>query len=953
MAQPTQEFPPWLAPSAVVITDAQGVPVATSTTIIYLPPTYFGPSIPLGSLYIFGGSSEPPTVILPSPTPQTITTTLGPPVTTTATSSSTTILTTTATPTTSVSISTSASASISSSVTVSSTSATPTTASVSSTTSSSSSSVSASSVSVSTTSSAASLTSTTASLSSSVSPSGSITSPAPSSSVSAPPLPTPATGLTKGQLVGVIVASILGLIFLFVLALFLFLCLKGRRNRRQFTTLIPIDDDYFIVPPGSRLPGEGSPRHSGEEADPFLQHSSSTAAALAAGGAAMTQVPGPSTSRGVPRVPPPPVATTGSNSSASTNSNASGFGELIPRPSLGLLPSMPEHQETGGTTLSSSDMERMGRESVLPDPEHADQYPEEEYAGAYAYSSDPQVPPRLVEPAAATTPLLGGDRPPFITQPSYLSNQSSFPADPEDGTEVLVARRVRAEDLGPRPGPHLPEDGPSRQGSNGFLSALGLGGLANLGRLSWFKNLDSPRHTLTSQSFTTDPLSEKDLETGRSMLNPDARQVDSFGNRPRGGGVGTLPDGTRPKSSVSARSGTSGGTMYHDAHSSLPGTPLLAPLPRALTPAEQPVLPTEHSWFSSPLASPPAYSDYPLAASTPPPTIGSPDETHADDILDMPAPAPLGHFSSVSSLKETATGSSIGYKPTPFPPPGLDTIRPIGWSDTATDVTASRGSFAGLSGGMVTHHTTGISMDLLEEAPPDAEQGWRTISSAGGVGGGGGGGHADPSRRGTFGVFVHSPSFNSEQGSLHSMRSHFSPSVRSTGSAPVARRDNSGSVSSNSSRPSAHSVARSMGSGVSVAHSLLRMGSVSSDDRKRHLPGSPALSAFGHGQMRTSSSGGHGQGQQESSSLGLPPIIGSPPSAHMNPEKTNTIRSVGSGSTTLMDTSFGTIDTVRGSGSGNGGLQTERSMSPLSSASFSMANAPWVAGLDGDWQPAA
>ncbi|KAJ3491655.1 hypothetical protein NLJ89_g11317 [Agrocybe chaxingu] len=44
MAQPTQVYPPWLAPSAVVITDAAGAPVTTSTTILYLPPTYFGPN---------------------------------------------------------------------------------------------------------------------------------------------------------------------------------------------------------------------------------------------------------------------------------------------------------------------------------------------------------------------------------------------------------------------------------------------------------------------------------------------------------------------------------------------------------------------------------------------------------------------------------------------------------------------------------------------------------------------------------------------------------------------------------------------------------------------------------------------------------------------------------------------------------------------------------------------
>ncbi|PPQ83982.1 hypothetical protein CVT25_000528 [Psilocybe cyanescens] len=935
MSQPSQQFPPWLSPSPVVITDAAGNPVATDTVIEYIPPTYFGPSIPLGSLYIFGGSTEPATIVLPSATPQT--TTSAPQSITTATPTTTTILTTSATSSTSV-LSISSSASI--------TSATPT----SSITSSSASSVSVSTSSTSPTSSL-SLTSSISSSSLSLSPSGSITSSASPSSSTAPS-PIQASGLSRGQLVGVIVASILGLVFLFVLALFLFLCLKGRRNRRNFTTLTPIDEDYYIVPPGGRAPGEGSPRHSGEEADPFLQRSSPTqwpgvAAGAAVGAATMTQVPSQAASRngGTSRVPPP-VATTGSNSSGSTNSNASGFGVLLDRPSLGYLPSMPEHQEVGGVALSPSDMARIGRESVLPDNADQYQYTDEEYAGAYAYSQDPQVPPRLINTSspAGYSPLMGGERPLVTTQPSNLSNKSSLgPSDPEEAATLLTARRVKVEDLGPRSTAHIPDDagaGPS----TGFLGALGLGGLANIGRLSWFKNLDSPRHSITASTpeYSTVPLSEKDLETGRSMLSPDSRQVDSFGNRPRGGlGVGTGADGLRPISSTSARSGASGATTYHDAQSSLPATPLLAPLPRALTPAEQDS--TEQAWTGSPLASPPAYTDRPLAtSSTPPPTSSAPDlrDSPASDILDLPAPTALNYFSSISSLKDTPTGSSFGSKLPPFPPPGLETttIRPVGWSDTATEVTASRGSFAGFSTGIHaldyaanhyndhSHDINAISIDVLEEEPPNAEQGWRTISSTGSGGAGGGG--FDPSRRGTFGLFMPGPGgLSSEQGSLHSMRSHFTPSNRSTGSAPAGSH---------------------MGSTSSRAHSLLRTGSISSDERKRL---SPALSAFGHGtgyghQMRASSSTGSGSGghhsQHPSVEPPLSPVIGSPPSVHMGPDKSTTLRSMGSGADSSY-TAYTSLATTRA-------RERERSISP-SNASMSMAtDAPWAGGLASDWQ---
>ena len=210
----------------------------------------------------------------------------------------------------------------------------------------------------------------------------------------------------------------------------------------------------------------------------------------------------------------------------------------------------------------------------------------------------------------------------------------------------------------------------------------------------------------------------------------------------------------------------------------------------------------------------------------------------------------------------------------------------------------------------------------------------------------------------------------SEQGSLHSMRSHFSPSIHgSTGSAP-SRRD-IGSLNSNSSRPSAHSVARSQGSGFSVAQSLVRTGSISSEDRKRN---SPALSAFGlqtrAGAAAASSAAAATSrlrspspfGQQQQHTEQQPPlsspspvaVIGSPPCAHMSPDKAHTIRSVGGsssgGSTTLLmaDTSFGS-STLRGASSVQ--QQQQRSVSPFSASSLN--NVPWVGGLDGDWQASA
>ena len=183
----------------------------------------------------------------------------------------------------------------------------------------------------------------------------------------------------------------------------------------------------------------------------------------------------------------------------------------------------------------------------------------------------------------------------------------------------------------------------------------------------------------------------------------------------------------------------------------------------------------------------------------------------------------------------------------------------------------------------------------------------------------------------------------SEQGSLHSMRSHFNPSVRSTGSAPTSRRDGSSSMgSAASSRPSAHSLART--------------GSISSDGRRRHPTNSPSLSAFGYSQKRPSPlSSNNNNDFDEQPSSHVPFNIGSPPCAHVTPDKTSTIRSLGSsggsgsvGGVTVMDeNSFGTVKGLPM------GLVRSGSTSQMSSASFPLNAPPWAAGLDKDWVPAA
>ena len=486
--------------------------------------------------------------------------------------------------------------------------------------------------------------------------------------------------------------------------------------------------EVYNGPAGRRIPGEGSPRQSGDEASSFLRQTRQTRAGgpsfaqTSAAGAAMSQLPtGLGASHAIPRIPPP---TTNSNSSGSQSSysHASGFGVVIDRPSIfGQLPTEQSH----GSGLSAADLRRLDHENenenVIPDDDpddDPDMYEDGQYTGAYAYGTDS---------------LLAPPRP---LNPDYFPLNAEFPSHMSDlsDAEVLTAERRRIDSLMGSPTtpdiPGLPRFGESSHRHSGLLDAIGLGGLANLGRRSWFKNFDSPRH---SSDFTVEPFSEMDLEMGRGMLSPDSL----VGGR--GGRVGAGPDGTRPISgTTSARSGASSGTIYHDAQSSTPATPSLPSHATAATPMPPPVPSSgiHHATeYLSPLSGPPAYNNED--------TVQSPGNTdsldlgsNSTDILDMPAPVALPHFSSLSSLKDTTTGSSLGLKP--LFPPGLDTIKPVGWSDVAT-VVADSSSFGGafLNDSL---SSSGRDTIDLEDAPPSAELGWRSIAS---------GGFGDAGRRGT------------------------------------------------------------------------------------------------------------------------------------------------------------------------------------------------------------
>jgi len=283
-------------------------------------------------------------------------------------------------------------------------------------------------------------------------------------------------------------------------------------------------------------------------------------------------------------------------------------------------------------------------------------------------------------------PRLGAPSPPPKASSSAMST------DEQDDPMVLTARRVRLSELGPRSQPDLQQsDTRAGSSSGGGWGSLGLGGLARLSRLSWFKSfkdtlLDTPRsrHASRPTSWAArPPSSDHDIEAGRALL-PESLSP------PRA--MGLTDEGERPRSSVSARSAVSGNTVYHDAESTVNPHPPIPSLPRAYISGSQTFM--VHS--SGEFAEPPAYDPEQVAKD-------NDDDDHAPrliDVLDIPAPASVSQFSSASSR-------SVQF------PPGLVALQgPQAWYESSS----SDGDNAG------------ITIDVLEDTPPRAGDGWRAMA---------------------------------------------------------------------------------------------------------------------------------------------------------------------------------------------------------------------------------
>ncbi|KAK7678567.1 hypothetical protein QCA50_018439 [Cerrena zonata] len=863
--QPTQALPSWLTLVSTEVTDANG-DVSTSFATMTLPLTYFGPSIPLGTdgIWTYGGLTPPPsTSSQPTPTPAPSATPSSP----TETSSSTTEFT-----------SSSSSTSLSS----------PT-----------------------------SLSSTTSSLS--------------------VPTATPAGtshGISPATL-GAILGSVLGFILLVLIGLVIFLLCRQRQRRQapeepgetssfwnRSTSLFsrparsaatPIWTGWEIVQPpeyrthveeDTRSPGEGSPRGSGEEHDPFLTRRSLRDATF----------------------------------TEEMSQTKSGTETLVSLPAAAVV--------GGGTTRSSPprtghiiDPELLSRMMSEQDEPHTPPPP-----GIRLVEASPQIgenspllPPRRLDPdglgvlsAVRTSHGSGHSRKDSLDR-SLGSQKSlgSLELDPQEGVELLTARRVKVGDTDtPRTISTSLLNDPEAGPSTGYRDPLGLSSLSGrLGRFSWFKRLSgatqSDPHLVipTVDPYTRTPPrghSRRDSRSRPSSWRPPANDPDlnpspNNSRNSRGSNLGYLTAGSRPISSVSARSGTSGNTVYHDAVSTPVSDNYDVPSTIAVI-EDSPTVPTFSQSGSSSTPRAGGAGSETLSVPTDPPTYDdSQAQSHASDqgqtvdILDIPAPAPASPF--------------VNARPA-FPPGLVALPTPRTWRD----------SYSSSNSPLTNRSSIGIQIDVLEEEPPLAREGWRNIST------GGGDGLRDP-RRTTFGmpVVIHQPSHISEEASLHSMRSHLDPysSHSPSGSAPASHHT---LTASGSSRPSgsSHSHDRTMSSNRSLAHSS----SVSEFDRRRASEvadvglSSPPLSAvFG---------GRSGRG-----SMGSPPYTrpGSPSSPVRGTFPPINELSASSSRTPLL-TNDGTITSSRTNDTNTNSSMTTALTDPITGVRMHFPSVPWRNSLE-------
>ncbi|KAL5525779.1 hypothetical protein ACEPAG_7116 [Sanghuangporus baumii] len=845
---PTQELPSYLSASTFTTT-VDGVE-STGTSLVGVPLTYIGPSIPLGpdDVWTFLGSTTPASL----------------------TSTSSTVI-----PSSSSTPSSSTSASITSGPVP---------------------------------------TSSTISGSSSESLASSTTSPASTSSAAAGTVDE--TGLTTGQLIGIIIAAVVAAL---VIILLLLLCYYRRRRRRAEYAHPNMSEFVIVDSEGqSRLAGEGSPRPTGEEEDSFLrgsrsgettnemreigqtarlvQNPSPTATEMTTG----TNIPPegviPTALKMPPRSPSPPSGPKMSSPFFHASSSS-----LFYNPTRGPDQSLVgaavgaakrDSATTHGSSASTApNSPANGNAGKIISPQQLmqmdDQWQGESNGGRGGVVGFRRGPSELGERTRAGSPLQ--PPPTFDTsssrQDSSMRTLGSHPELPgsDDGDErttLLMAHRFNMSHGGPAV---LVQSDNETSSPSSWRSSLayGLQGL-RLSRLSWFQRMNANREHSPSSAMPT----TRSGTPSHPPTRPPSQLIRSADTR----ASLVVP---RPLSHLTTSS--TGDTMYYDAPSgpstmstrsgngnnrsfSPPRPTSMPPLPpRAMVTPEVPESSSapqspqpyydngseRSSSFNRPallLLDPPSGSApgsprFP----TPPPPVPAQQQvaearTKPSDMLDTPVPPRV----AVSPFSTTSTRGG------PVIPPGLEHLANVhSWRDSSSDMPSSA-TFGTHSDRDVNMEVIGSEGDVLEEAPPLPASNWmqlRAVTVADAI--------ASQRSRRTLGqveIEDQLDDIQSARASLHSIPdrlSPLSPLASGSDSRAPSRANNSSLGSSSSQLHGRNGNGSGNGTSGSSRSQLGHSNSITSDGRRRprREPGEPlglSPSSSSHfGRARLSAIGGH------------------------------------------------------------------------------------------------
>jgi len=358
----------------------------------------------------------------------------------------------------------------------------------------------------------------------------------------------------------------------------------------------PVEGGWTLVhdnDSGDRVPGEGSPRGSGEETDPFLRASYSNQ---------MSQQPS------ARLVAPAPVldATHGSMDSASTGT--SGYGIVVEPSQARFSHLVPPPVTQWGNILPPAVLTQM-----VDEPRRHDDIMEEDEEDSLL-----EPPPRL------DPDRLGISR--ITPRPSLRSLRSErslpppgTPASWDETPQLMTAQRIRVDEM---------DRAEAREVPSPITGSSSL-----LGRLGWLNRRSRQSTPERQGSRPTTPLPEPDIEAG-----PSSRLLGH-------------PQGLRPVSGHSGTSGESGSTLFHDAQSRTETPPPLPSPPPALTISSRSRLPMSEPMQESTSESPTIRvvgTSSPSQSQTDDmdPFADTTSSTVVQDPLD--SPAPISRFATTS-----------------------------------------------------------------------------------------------------------------------------------------------------------------------------------------------------------------------------------------------------------------------------------------------------------------